>query len=142
MNDRARDERARRRRADEGRRAGGTGPQAGGAGQDLGGRPGAEGAEAERERAEKREQAKREGAARLEREEREKRAAFRDWTAQGGNPRDFEAEWPSMRAAATRRRVEESSAEPGPGSGLCRASRAERGHAMTQTRDHGGEVGS
>lgn len=62
------------------------------------------------ERAEAARRARLEEEARAEREEREKRAAFRSWTAQGGAPQDFEAEWPAMRAEATRRRVLEADA--------------------------------
>jgi hypothetical protein len=60
---------------------------------------------AERERQDKAESARRLEAGRLAAEDREKRAMFNSWVAQGGAPGEFEAAWPSLRAEELKRRT-------------------------------------
>jgi colicin import membrane protein len=62
-------------------------------------------AEAERERQEKAERARWLEERRQATEERDKRAMFNTWVAQGGAPGEFEAAWPSLRAEELKRRT-------------------------------------
>jgi colicin import membrane protein len=60
---------------------------------------------AERDRQHKAEQERRREARRQAAEERDKRAMFNTWIAQGGAPGEFEAAWPDLRAQMLKQRT-------------------------------------
>jgi hypothetical protein len=60
---------------------------------------------AEREHQQKAESARRLEAGRQAAEERDKRAMFNSWVAQGGAPSAFEAAWPDLRAQMLKQRT-------------------------------------
>jgi hypothetical protein len=60
---------------------------------------------AKRERQQRAERARRLEERRQAAEDRDKRAMFNTWVAQGGAPGEFEAAWPSLRAEELKRRT-------------------------------------